>query len=110
MFAVVQPRFLSTINLFNVMRQVSITGLLAIGMTFVILTGGIDLSVGSLLAFAGLVAAAIAKGGMQDASRSARASPATAGRWLRRAPSRSGWPAGSSRASRSPSSRFRRSW
>ena len=48
------------------MRQVSITGLLAIGMTFVILTGGIDLSVGSLLAFAGLVAAAIAKGGMQD--------------------------------------------
>ena len=48
------------------MRQVSITGLLAIGMTFVILTAGIDLSVGSLLAFAGLVAAAVAKGGMQD--------------------------------------------
>ena len=37
------------------MRQVSITGLLAVGMTFVILTAGIDLSVGSLLAFAGLV-------------------------------------------------------
>lgn len=65
-FAVMEPRFLSSINLFNVMRQVSITGLLAIGMTFVILTAGIDLSVGSLLAFAGLVAAAIAKGGMQD--------------------------------------------
>ena len=61
-----EPRFLSSINLFNVMRQVSITGLLAIGMTFVILTAGIDLSVGSLLAFAGLVAAAVAKGGMQD--------------------------------------------
>jgi len=65
-FAVLEPRFVSSINLFNVMRQVSITGLLAIGMTFVILTAGIDLSVGSLLAFAGLVAAAVAKGGMQD--------------------------------------------
>ena len=65
-FAIIEPRFLSSINLFNVMRQVSITGLLAIGMTFVILTAGIDLSVGSLLAFAGLVCAAVAKGGMQD--------------------------------------------
>ena len=65
-FAILEPRFLSSINLFNVMRQVSIVGLLAIGMTFVILTAGIDLSVGSLLAFAGLVAAAVAKGGMQD--------------------------------------------
>ena len=65
-FAIIEPRFLSSINLFNVMRQVSITGLLAIGMTFVILTAGIDLSVGSLLAFAGLVGAAVAKGGMQD--------------------------------------------
>jgi ribose/xylose/arabinose/galactoside ABC-type transport system permease subunit len=65
-FAVLEPRFMSSINLFNVMRQVSITGLLAIGMTFVILTAGIDLSIGSLLAFAGLVAAAVAKGGMQD--------------------------------------------
>ena len=54
------------------MRQVSITGLLAVGMTFVILTAGIDLSVGSLLAFAGLVAAAVAKGGLRIASRSGR--------------------------------------
>ena len=45
-FATLQPRFLSTINLLNVLRQVSISGLLAIGMTFVILTAGIDLSVG----------------------------------------------------------------
>jgi inositol transport system permease protein len=66
LFAVAQPRFLTSINLFNVMRQVSITGLLAIGMTFVILTAGIDLSIGSLVAFAGLVAAAVAKGGLQD--------------------------------------------
>src|SRR5271169_6789793 len=66
LFAVVEPRFLSSINLFNVMRQVSITGLLAVGMTFVILTAGIDLSVGSLLAFAGLVGAAVAKGGLEN--------------------------------------------
>src|SRR6202451_261693 len=66
LFATIQPRFLSQINLFNVMRQVSITGLLAVGMTFVILTAGIDLSIGSLLAFAGLVAAAVAKGGLEN--------------------------------------------
>ena len=65
-FAAAEPRFLSSINLFNVMRQVSITGLLALSMTFVILTAGIDLSVGSLLAFAGLVAAAVAKGGLAN--------------------------------------------
>ena len=61
-FAIAEPRFLSTINLLNVLRQVSISGLLAIGMTFVILTAGIDLSVGSLLAFCGLAAAIVAKG------------------------------------------------
>jgi len=65
-FAVLEPRFLSQINIFNVMRQVSITGLLAIGMTFVILTAGIDLSIGSLLAFAGLAAAAVSKGGLSN--------------------------------------------
>ena len=65
-FATLEPRFLNPLNLFNVMRQVSIFGLLAIGMTFVILTRGIDLSVGSLLAFAGLVAAAVAKGGFEN--------------------------------------------
>jgi len=65
-FAIMEPRFLSSINLFNVMRQVSITGLLAIGMTFVILTAGIDLSIGSLLAMAGLVAAAVSKGGLSN--------------------------------------------
>jgi ribose/xylose/arabinose/galactoside ABC-type transport system permease subunit len=65
-FAISEPRFLSQVNLFNIARQVSVTGLLAIGMTFVILTAGIDLSIGSLLAFAGLVAAAVAKGGLSD--------------------------------------------
>ncbi len=61
-FALLEPAFLTPLNLFNVMRQISIEGLIAIGMTFVILTAGIDLSVGSLLACAGLVAAMIAKG------------------------------------------------
>jgi inositol transport system permease protein len=65
-FTILQPRFLSADNLFNVMRQISITGLIAIGMTFVILTGGIDLSVGSLLALAGIAAAVVAKGGNQN--------------------------------------------
>ncbi|MBN9010510.1 MAG: ABC transporter permease, partial [Rhizobiales bacterium] len=65
-FAIMEPKFLAPINLFNVLRQVSIYGLLAIGMTFVILTAGIDLSIGSLLAFAGLVAAAVSKGGLSN--------------------------------------------
>ncbi len=61
-FSVMEPRFFSELNLFNVMRQISITGLIALGMTFVILTGGIDLSVGSIVALAGLVAGAMNKG------------------------------------------------
>src|ERR1700722_13282621 len=43
------PRFLSLPNLLNVLRQVAIVGILAIGQTFVILTAGIDLSVGAIL-------------------------------------------------------------
>jgi len=63
LFAVLtKGAFVSPRNIFNVVRQVSIYGLLAIGMTFVILTAGIDLSIGSLLALAGLVAAAVEKG------------------------------------------------
>jgi inositol transport system permease protein len=65
-FAIGEPRFLTPLNLFNILRQVSIYGLLAIGMTFVILTAGIDLSVGSLVALAGLVAAAVSKGGLAN--------------------------------------------
>jgi ribose/xylose/arabinose/galactoside ABC-type transport system permease subunit len=52
---ILSQRFLSFDNIMNVMRQVSFNGILALGMTFVIITGGIDLSVGSTLAFAGLV-------------------------------------------------------
>lgn len=48
--------FLSPRNLTNLMRQASINGILAAGMTMVILTGGIDLSIGSIVAVAGVVA------------------------------------------------------
>ena len=52
--------FLTIENLSNVLRQNSMLGLVALGMTFVILSGGIDLSVGALLAVAGVVAAMLA--------------------------------------------------
>ncbi|WP_138160537.1 ribose ABC transporter permease [Peptoniphilus catoniae] len=53
----ISDRFLTVNNLFNVFRQTSINAIIAIGMTFVILTSGIDLSVGSILAFSSAVAA-----------------------------------------------------
>ena len=65
-FAALEPNFLNPFNLLNTLRQVSFTGLIAVGMTFVILTAGIDLSVGSLLALAGMVGAFVAKGGLAD--------------------------------------------
>ena len=54
------PWFLTTQNILNVLRQSSINGILAIGLTFVILTRGIDLSVGSVVALAGIVGASFA--------------------------------------------------
>lgn len=60
-FALLAPQFLSVDNLVNVALSIAITGILAVGMTFVILTGGIDLSIGSVLAVAGIVAAICAK-------------------------------------------------
>src|SRR5918997_6962156 len=53
-------RFLTEFNISNVLRQNSMLGLVALGMTFVILTGGIDLSVGSFVAVAGVIAALLA--------------------------------------------------
>ncbi len=58
--AVISENFLTTRNILNVLRQSSINGILAVGMTFVILTRGIDLSVGSVVALAGIVAASFA--------------------------------------------------
>ncbi len=62
--SIARPNFLRPQNIMNVLRQTSINGLLSIGMTFVILTGGIDLSVGSMLAFGGVVAASLASDAM----------------------------------------------
>ena len=59
--SLITPRFLSIANIRNVLTQVSVNAVIAIGMSFVILTGGIDLSVGSILAVSGAVAASIMK-------------------------------------------------
>jgi inositol transport system permease protein len=53
-------RFISLRNLTNILTEGSIYGIIAVGMTFVILTAGVDLAVGSLLAFAGMAGATIA--------------------------------------------------
>ena len=60
--AVSNPYFLRTGNIVNVLRQVSVNGILAVGMTFVILTGGIDLSIGSVLAASSMIAASFVTG------------------------------------------------
>ena len=58
-FSVMVPNFLTASNLLIMTQHVAITGLLAIGMTLVILTGGIDLSVGAVAGICGMVAGAI---------------------------------------------------
>jgi len=58
------PVFLTTSNLTNLLRQVSVNGLIAFGMTFVILLGAIDLSVGSVLAFSSAVMASLVVSGI----------------------------------------------
>ncbi|HEY4391411.1 MAG TPA: ribose ABC transporter permease [Paenibacillus sp.] len=62
--AISADNFLTVNNLLNVLRQVSINALIAFGMTFVILTGGIDLSVGSILALSSALTAGMMAGGM----------------------------------------------
>jgi len=54
---ILNPSFIDPLNILNLLRQVSINALIAFGMTFVILTGGIDLSVGSILALSSAVMA-----------------------------------------------------
>lgn len=56
-FALTAPGFLSSQNLENNERQMAVIGILAIGETFVIITAGIDLSVGSMLGFSGILMA-----------------------------------------------------
>ncbi len=55
-FTLAEPAFLSPDNLNGILRQVALTGIMAIFMTFVIMTGGIDLSIGPVMALAGLAA------------------------------------------------------
>ncbi len=60
-FSQISPYFLTTDNILNISLQASITAIIAAGMTFVILTAGIDLSVGSIVAFAGVVTTSLIK-------------------------------------------------
>lgn len=60
--SIVSDRFLTAENVLNILRQNSAIGILALGMTFVILLGGIDLSVGSTLALAGCVGIVVLNG------------------------------------------------
>ncbi len=62
--SIISSDFLTVSNIFNVLRQISINALIAFGMTFVILTGGIDLSVGAILALSGAITAGLMAGGM----------------------------------------------
>jgi ribose transport system permease protein len=58
-------KFMTTENIWNVMRQISVNVCISVGMTLVILTGGIDLSVGSILAFSGAITAGFLKNGIE---------------------------------------------
>ncbi|MDN6327230.1 MAG: ribose ABC transporter permease, partial [Alkalibacterium sp.] len=60
---IMNPNFIQVGNILNLLRQVSINGLIAFGMTFVIITGGIDLSVGSTLALSGALGAGMIAAG-----------------------------------------------
>ncbi|MBV7273945.1 ABC transporter permease [Clostridium thailandense] len=53
--SIASSSFLTGTNMMNILRQISINGILAVGMTFVMIGGGFDLSVGSILSFAGVI-------------------------------------------------------
>ncbi len=59
---VLKPSFIQPSNLVNILKQASINGILAFGMMFVIISGGFDMSVGSTVAFTGILAALLGKG------------------------------------------------
>jgi ribose transport system permease protein len=61
---ILSPHFMTVSNLLNIAQQTSINAIIAVGMTFVIITAGIDLSVGSIMAFAGVVLASALNSGM----------------------------------------------
>lgn len=57
--SIVEPKFLTSTNIFNVLTQSAIYGIMALGLTLIIISKGIDLSAGSLVALAGIVAASV---------------------------------------------------
>ena len=61
--SIAHPNFVTLGNLINLVRQISINGILAVGVTYVLLTGGVDLSLGSLVALTGVIAAMFAHPG-----------------------------------------------
>lgn len=63
-FSITANNFLSASSLLTVARHVALYGILAIGMTYVIITGGIDLSVGSIVGFSGMIAGGLIEQGL----------------------------------------------
>ena len=61
-YSIIANNFLTTGNILNILRQVSITGVMAVGVTLVILLGEIDLSIGTVMAFCGMMAGGFATG------------------------------------------------
>jgi erythritol transport system permease protein len=64
-FSIFAPNFLSTANMILMSKHVALNAFLAMGMTFVIVTGGIDLSVGSIVGLCGMVAGGLILNGVQ---------------------------------------------
>jgi len=63
LFSILSPHFLSVNNIVNILRQVSIIGIMAIGVTYVIIMAEIDLSIASIMPLSGIIAGAVATGG-----------------------------------------------
>lgn len=63
-FSYQSPNFLSTNNIYNILRQISVVGIASVGMTMIIITGGIDLSVGSVIGLTSVVLAKLLVSGV----------------------------------------------
>src|SRR6476659_9028526 len=63
--SLLSDKFLTATNAWNVMRQISVNICISVGMTLVVLTAGIDLSVGSVLALCGAITAGLLKNGIE---------------------------------------------
>jgi ribose transport system permease protein len=60
--ALVSPGFVTPVNFFNVVRQASVVGIASVGVTLVMITGGVDLSVGAVISFSSVLAASLMDG------------------------------------------------